>query len=94
MSTSHRGGSEDVPDHETTSRHRTAASVLVALGRIELRLDQLLADRADHEERIRELEDAPNVTTKMMAGWVVVATALATAIPFFTGSSGHHWGNR
>lgn len=75
-------------------------SVDVKLARIEGRCDQILATLAafdelaeDHEERIRALEIKPTVTTKMLAGWVLLATAVASVVPFATGQSTHHWGH-
>ena len=58
--------------------------VAVCLVRIESKIDAMLANVNDHEQRLRELEKKPVVTTRSMwAGLVAVAAIVSTVAPFF-----------
>lgn len=62
--------------------------VAVTLARMEGKLDLMnvqinatVTQGADHETRIRTMELASYVTTKMLAGWCVLVCAIASVIP-------------
>ncbi len=58
----------------------TAGDVALVLARLEVKLDQALAQGGDHEARIRKLEDSRRWPAPAVAGCSSVLSSILTAV--------------
>lgn len=55
------------------------AQLLVAVTRLETKIDALLAQSSDHEARLRALESKPTISPRQL--WTTIVSACSVIIP-------------